>query len=240
MLADEADTNGLSNETSLLRRDLQDAPQSKRVVMNQPMALAQIITLMLQSPTHRHYSLSDLEWMVLPPLKLGQVAMAETKPDQSGSRQPLAVMFWATVSTEVDRRISSNLSAPIRLRPDEWRSGDILWIADMIGDMSAGHALVKNVLDTTLAGRTLQGTFAGQRWEADFIGGRSFFNICGRNIRADDMRPIRAVLHRNGLRILRYDWLFGSLSRGQRGKLQFGQPLTGIRRRKSRARPKIK
>lgn len=156
MLADEADTNGLSNETSLLRRDLQDAPQSKRVVMNQPMALAQIITLMLQSPTHRHYSLSDLEWMVLPPLKLGQVAMAETKPDQSGSRQPLAVMFWATVSTEVDRRISSNLSAPIRLRPDEWRSGDILWIADMIGDMSAGHALVKNVLDTTLAGRTLR------------------------------------------------------------------------------------
>jgi hemolysin-activating ACP:hemolysin acyltransferase len=156
MLADEADANGLSNETSLLRRDLQDTPQSKRVVMNQPMALGQIITLMLQLPNYRHFSLSDLEWMVLPPLRLGQVAMAETKPDPSGSRQPMAVMFWANVSTEVDKRISSNLAAPIRLRPDEWRSGDIIWIADMIGDMSAGHALVKNVLDTTLAGRTVR------------------------------------------------------------------------------------
>ena len=95
--------------------------------------------------------------------------MVETKPDQSGSRQPLAAMFWASVSTEVDRRISSNLSAPIRLRPDEWRSGDILWIADMIGDMSAGHALVKNVLDTTLAGRT-----SGYvRWTA--MGGRFYW-----------------------------------------------------------------
>ena len=118
MLADEADTNGLSNETSLLRRDLQDAPQSKRVVMNQPMALAQIITLMLQSPTHRHYSLSDLEWMVLPPLKLGQVAMAETKPDQSGSRQPLAVMFWAT---RIKRGRQANILQPFR--PDPASSG---------------------------------------------------------------------------------------------------------------------
>src|SRR4029078_7509587 len=69
---------------------------------------------------------------------------------------PCDGMLWATVSTEVDSRISSNLSAPVRLRPDEWRSGDILWIADMIGDTSAGHALVKNILDTALAGRTVR------------------------------------------------------------------------------------
>src|SRR6185312_7879348 len=140
-------TNDLSKVANSVDQGSEIQPQNKRVVMNQPMSLAQIIMLMLQSPSHRHFSLSDLEWMVLPPLKLGQVAMAESKPDQSGSRQPLAVLFWATVSAEVDRRISSNLSAPVRLRPDEWRSGDILWIADMIGDTSAGHALVKNILD---------------------------------------------------------------------------------------------
>jgi hemolysin-activating ACP:hemolysin acyltransferase len=120
------------------------------------MALTQIVTLMLRSQNHRHFSLSDLEWMVLPPLRLGQLAMAEAKQDQNGSRQPLAVMFWATVSPEIDKRMSSNLDAPIRLRPDEWRSGEILWIADMIGDMNAGHALVKNVMDTVLAGRTVK------------------------------------------------------------------------------------
>ena len=156
MLVNEADANGLSMEASLHRHNSQDPPQGKRVVMNQPLILGQILTLMLQSPNHRHYSLSDLEWMVLPPMRVGQVAMAESKPDQSDARLPLAVVFWASVSAEVDRRISSNLSAPIRLRPDEWRSGDILWIADMVGDMSAGHALVKNILDTILPGRALR------------------------------------------------------------------------------------
>jgi hemolysin-activating ACP:hemolysin acyltransferase len=154
MLVSEADTVGHSNEGNALRHE--SSPRSERVVMNQPMVLAQIINLMLQSPNHRHFTLSDLEWMVFPALALGQIAMVESKPDQGGSRKPLAVLFWAAVSTEVDKRIASNLSAPIRLRPDEWRSGDTLWIADMIGDLSAGHALVKNLLETTLAGRALR------------------------------------------------------------------------------------
>jgi hemolysin-activating ACP:hemolysin acyltransferase len=156
MLMNDTATNDLSEVANPIGRGSEIQPQSKRVVMNQPMSLAQIIMLMLQSSSHRHFSLSDLEWMVLPPLRLGQVAVAESKPDQSGSRQPLAVLFWATVSAEVDGRICSNLSAPLRLRPDEWRSGDILWIADMIGDMSVGHALVKNLIETALAGRTVR------------------------------------------------------------------------------------
>ena len=85
MLVNEAaDANGLPNEANKLRHDLRNLPQGKRIVMNQPLILGQIITLMLQSSNHRHYSLSDLEWMVLPPLKVGQVALAESKPDQSG------------------------------------------------------------------------------------------------------------------------------------------------------------
>lgn len=152
-----------ANEADALKRagglNSQNNPreaQSTRGVVNSSMALAQIVTLMLQSPNHRHFSLSDLEWMVLPPLKLGQLAIADTKPDQTGVRHPLAAMFWAAVSPEIDRRMSANLEAPIRLRPDEWRSGDIYWITDMVGDMNTGHSLVKNVLETVLAGRTVK------------------------------------------------------------------------------------
>lgn len=155
MLMNEADVANQSNDASLPQHH-PEAAARRHAVMNSSMTLAQIVRLMLQSANHRHFSLSDLEWMVLPALNAGQLAMAETKPDQSGLRQPLAVLFWASVSPEIDRRMSSNLEAPIRLRPDEWRSGDILWITDMIGDMSTGHALVKNVLDTILAGRTLK------------------------------------------------------------------------------------
>jgi hemolysin-activating ACP:hemolysin acyltransferase len=155
MLMNEPDGTGRFIEASL-RRGPDNLSQNNRAVMSQSIALAQIVMMMLRSPNYRHYSLSDLEWLVLPPLMLGQIAMAGTRPDPNDADLPLAVMFWATVSPEVDMRISSNLSAPIRLRPDEWRSGEILWLADMLGDMSAGHSLIKNVLTTTLAGRTLR------------------------------------------------------------------------------------
>ena len=155
MLMNEQDGTGQSIEASL-RRSVDNPSQNNRAVTSRSIALAQIVMMMLRSPNYRHYSLSDLEWLVLPPLMLGQIAMAGNRPDPNGADLPLAVMFWAKVSPEVDMRICSNLSAPIRLRPDEWRSGEILWLADMLGDMSAGHALIKNVLTTTLAGRTLR------------------------------------------------------------------------------------
>lgn len=156
MLMNDTSTNIRSQDANVARLTSDEPAQGRRAIMNSSMALAQIVRLMLQSPNHRHFSLSDLEWMVLPALSTGQLAMAEAKPDQSGLREPLAVLFWASVSPEIDQRLSSNLEAPIRLRPDEWRSGDILWITDMIGDMRTGHALVKSVLDSILAGRTVK------------------------------------------------------------------------------------
>ena len=150
-----ADTNSRSHG-DLLERNFHPAPPSKRVAVNQQMALAQIITLMMQSPSYRQTRFSDLEWMVLPPLSLGQVAVADSEVDRTGSRRPVAAMLWAAVSAEVDKRLSSNHSAPIQLGPGDWGSGNILWITDIIGDTKAGHALVKNVLNTTLAGRSVR------------------------------------------------------------------------------------
>lgn len=156
MLSNEVVASNRPASAGIAPQNSDEAMQGRRAIMNSSMALAQIVKLMLQSPNHRNFSLSDLEWMVLPALSTGQLAMAETRPDDAGIRQPLAVLFWASVSPEIDQRLSANLDAPVRLRPDEWRSGDILWITDMIGDMSTGHALVKNVVDSILAGRTVK------------------------------------------------------------------------------------
>lgn len=83
-----------------------------------------IISLFVRSPSYKHYALSDLEWLVIPPLRLGQCGIlnAETR----GLPVAAAVALWASVSPEVDHGLSQNLSVPIRLRPDEWRSGEIL------------------------------------------------------------------------------------------------------------------
>lgn len=156
MLSNETVASSHPNHAGIAPQHSNEAMQGRRAIMNSSMALAQIVKLMLQSPNHRHFSLSDLEWMVMPALSTGQLAMAETRPDDNGIRQPLAVLFWASVSLEIDQRLTDNFDAPVRLRPDDWRSGDILWITDMIGDMSTGHALVKSVVDSILANRTVK------------------------------------------------------------------------------------
>jgi cytolysin-activating lysine-acyltransferase len=42
-------------------------------------------------------------------------------------------VLWASVSDEVDRRLSANPEAPIRLAPQEWKSGDNLWLVEAAG-----------------------------------------------------------------------------------------------------------
>src|SRR5689334_841893 len=43
-------------------------------------SVADAVGLMMRSERHRHYSLADLEWLVLPPLMLNQVMFAYTRP----------------------------------------------------------------------------------------------------------------------------------------------------------------
>ena len=43
--------------------------------------------------------------------------------------------MWASVSAEVDAKIAEQTKAgvfPIRLKPDDWTSGEIVWLLDVI------------------------------------------------------------------------------------------------------------
>lgn len=108
----------------------------------------------MRSPHYKHYSLSDLEWLVVPPILTGQCAVMEAKINDR--QVPVAVALWASVSEDVDRRLSENLTTPIRLRPDEWRSGEILWLLDTVGDSKAVPHLLKQVQETVFKGRNVK------------------------------------------------------------------------------------
>jgi cytolysin-activating lysine-acyltransferase len=76
--------------------------------------LGEIVWVLTQSPTHKHFALSDLKWMVMPPLSLEQYRIF-----RAGTR-PLGVAFWAYLSDEAEQKL---LSGAGRLRPDEWAVG---------------------------------------------------------------------------------------------------------------------
>jgi hemolysin-activating ACP:hemolysin acyltransferase len=132
----------------------QEETQRRAVsAIRQSLAFTQIVTVLMRSPRYRHYSLGDLEWLVIPPLATGQYSVAEVKPKHDRVQVPVGVALWASVSAEVDKKLSENLQTAIRLRPDEWKSGDILWLIDVVGDSRAVPQLLKQLVETSFKGR---------------------------------------------------------------------------------------
>ena len=112
---------------------------------------SRVVSVLMRSPHYKHYTLADLEWLVVPPLLAGQCAVMEATIN--GRQVPVAVALWASVSQEVDKRLSENLTAPVKLRPEEWQSGDVLWLIDAVGDVKAIPLLMKQVQETAFKGR---------------------------------------------------------------------------------------
>jgi cytolysin-activating lysine-acyltransferase len=97
-------------------------------------SVGEIVMLLSRSPTHKHYSLADIEWMVLPAVMTDQFYIVEAAHKTNGLRVPIAFMAWAFVSDEIDRRLAAQDTGPrVRLRPDEWKSGEIAWLIDAVG-----------------------------------------------------------------------------------------------------------
>ena len=107
----------------------------------------------MRSPKHKQRPLADLEWLVLPAVLSAQFRIA--KAQQSGIAVPVGVALWASVSPAVDQRLS-DLSAPWRLQPDEWRSGDIPWLVELVADTRTQQALLKHLGETVFKGREIK------------------------------------------------------------------------------------
>lgn len=113
----------------------------------------QIVALLMRSPEHKFRPLADIEWLVLPGVLTGQCSVARAQ--QSGATVPVGFVLWASVSTTVDQRLS-DLSIPGRLQPDEWRSGDIPWLVELVADARTRQILLKHLGETVFKGREIK------------------------------------------------------------------------------------
>ncbi len=113
-------------------------------------AFGTVVMAMMMLPRYRHQSLADLQHLLLEPLLQDRVAIAHRTPAEAAAsagdsaRQagasPLqndvvGIAIWASVSEEVDAKIREQIRArvfPIRLKPNEWNSGNINWLFDII------------------------------------------------------------------------------------------------------------
>jgi hemolysin-activating ACP:hemolysin acyltransferase len=107
----------------------------------------QLVSILMRSAQHRHSFLADLEWLVLPAIATRQFAIVD--PPNAGNimRGPVAAILFATVSAEVDRRLTNTPSSRVRLKPEEWTSGDIPWLIEAVGEPAALSVLTQKLLE---------------------------------------------------------------------------------------------
>jgi len=109
--------------------------------------LGEIVWLMSQSALHKHAFISDLEWLVMTPMLLQRFRLFYDKD------KPVGVVFWATVSEEVEQRLAAGIS---RMRPQDWQSGDRLWTVEVIAPFGGAEEMVKDLKAKVFAGKELK------------------------------------------------------------------------------------
>lgn len=91
---------------------------------------------MISVPRYRHLSIADLSHLVLDPLMRDRIAIASSaKEEVPGAETLSGIAIWASVSEEVDAKIREQIKAgvfPVRLQPEDWSSGPINWLLDVI------------------------------------------------------------------------------------------------------------
>jgi len=108
---------------------------------------------MSQSPSHKQFFIADLEWFVMTPIVLQQFRLFydETKP--------IGCVLWGSVNEEVEQQL---ISGTPRLRPQEWKSGDRLWVVEIIAPFGGAEEMVKDLKAKVFKERELKFLMVGK------------------------------------------------------------------------------
>ncbi|MDB2408083.1 toxin-activating lysine-acyltransferase [Jannaschia sp.] len=132
---------GAAPDTDLLRR----AAKLRGAVRE---TFGSVTMAMMALPRYRHMAISDLQHLVLEPLVQDRIALAKKVDDDGPLADITGMAIWASVSEEVDVKIREQIASgtfPVRLRTDEWTSGKINWLLDVIApDRAATASVIAN------------------------------------------------------------------------------------------------
>lgn len=136
-------------------------------------ALGQITWLFSESPVHGRLAIADLRWSVMPALLVEQFrifrfgplpGLEEAKPQdflpgmtKEGLEQmPLGLALWGWLSEEAEAKVERGE----RLAPEDWKSGDRLWLLELISPF----ATPENRLAEVMLADLVNGPFQGKRF----------------------------------------------------------------------------
>ena len=141
--------------------------------------LRPIVAVLMLDANFRSLTLADLEWLVLPPVMVGQFGLAHApmapsqaksnpgaKTQEGSTMVPVAVALWARVSDNIDKALSANLDKPLRLKAGDWVSGNNLWLMAVAGDRRAVTKFLDQLSERDFKGQVVKMRVRGQDGKA--------------------------------------------------------------------------
>ena len=106
--------------------------------------LGDIAYLMMHSEKHRHLFISDMEWLVMPALRLKQMRIFRN------AKRPLVYISWARLTQEAEKRL---LAGNPRLAPGDWNAGSKFWIVDIVNNTPSIYPFLKSLHNQVFKGQ---------------------------------------------------------------------------------------
>jgi hemolysin-activating ACP:hemolysin acyltransferase len=75
---------------------------------------------------------------------------------------PAAMVLWARVSADVDKRLTASAGSPLKLTPGEWTSDDIVWVVACVGDGRVLKEMVTRLQGKEWAGKVVKTVAIGK------------------------------------------------------------------------------
>lgn len=97
-------------------------------------SIGEVVLAMLNLPRYRNQSLADVMHLVVEPMTRERIAIAKVG-GEGKLEETAGIAIWASVSDEVDAKIREQIQArvfPIRLKSEDWASGETTWLLDVI------------------------------------------------------------------------------------------------------------
>ena len=110
----------------------------------------------MSSPAHREARLKDLALLVSPAVATKQFVVTKVAPQgRADAALPVGAAFWACVSDEIDARLRAAEDKPVLLSLEEWKSGDHLWLVDLIASAPVRKAMLDDLSQRVAKGRPM-------------------------------------------------------------------------------------
>ncbi|MBL4807716.1 MAG: toxin-activating lysine-acyltransferase [Rhodobacteraceae bacterium] len=110
-------------------------------------AFGSVAWLMMHSKPHKHLFITDLEWAVEPPISLNQCFFWHR------GHVPVGYASWAYLSEEAETRMLQGIR---KLGPADWKSGDRLWLMDLIVPFGGMAEAAKELREGVFKGKKVK------------------------------------------------------------------------------------